>query len=198
MMLIELTQVPDAALPVAEFRNHLQIGSGFADDGSQDAVLAPLLRAAIAAVEGECGKALYARTFQFVVTAWRGIARQSLPVAPASAIQSVTVTDMGGGEEVIATSAYRLVRDTHLPELKSAGWALPTIPVGGTAEIVFDAGFGAAWPDVPPALAQAVMMVAAHYYENRSATVDRAKALPLGVESLIRPYRPIRLFGRRE
>lgn len=50
MMLSEVTAVPLAALPVAEFKDHLRLGTGFADDGAQDALVEGYLRAAIAAV----------------------------------------------------------------------------------------------------------------------------------------------------
>ena len=43
MLLIEMTPVPDAALPVAAFRDHLRLGSGFADEGAEDALLQALL-----------------------------------------------------------------------------------------------------------------------------------------------------------
>ena len=149
MMLIEQTQVPDAALPVAEFRDHLQLGSGFADDGLQDGVLLPQLRAALSSIEAETGKVLFSRSYQFVVTAWRNLSRQELPIAPVTSIQSLTITDLGGGETMIGSEKYGLVPDAHHPALECRSWSLPTIPVGGTAEIVFDAGFGAVWSDAP-------------------------------------------------
>ena len=195
MMLIEQTQVPDAALPVAEFRDHLQLGSGFADDGLQDSVLAAQVRAALRAVEGETGKVLLSRTFQYVVTAWRDLSRQVLPVAPVTVIQSLTITDLAGGAETIDPARFRLVRDVHTPELQSTGWTLPTIPVGGTAEIAFDAGFGPLWSDAPADLRQGVLLLAAHYYENRSASAEKGRALPMGVASICGRYKPIRLLG---
>ncbi len=96
MMLIELGQVPDAALPVSAFRDHLQLGSGFSDDGAQDAVLIAEVRAAIASVEKETGKALLERRFQYVVAAWRSQERQVLPLAPAVRVVSLTITDLAG------------------------------------------------------------------------------------------------------
>lgn len=63
MMLNEETTVPDAALPVEEFKAHLRLGSGFGNDTVQDAVLVSFLRAAIAAVEVRTGKALIERDF---------------------------------------------------------------------------------------------------------------------------------------
>ena len=193
MILIEQTQVPDTALPVAEFRDHLQLGSGFADDGFQDAVLMPQLRAAMAAIEADTGKALLRRTYRYVVTAWRELAHEFLPVAPVTAIQSFAVTDVSGGAEMIPSGGYRLIEDTHRPQLKWLGLVLPTIPVGGRAEIVFEAGFSPDWAGVPADLKQAVLMLAAQYYENRSGF--ERQAVPDGVSGLLKTYRPVRLFG---
>ena len=53
--------IPLAALPLAAFRDHLRLSSGFADDTTQDALLEQYLRAAIATVEGRTGRALIAR-----------------------------------------------------------------------------------------------------------------------------------------
>ncbi|MXQ07642.1 hypothetical protein GQ651_07265 [Alphaproteobacteria bacterium GH1-50] len=195
MMLFEQTQVPDQALPVAEFRAHLQLGTGFPDDGFQDPVLIPILRAAIAAVEGDTSKVLLERRYQYVRTAWRDLGRVSLPVAPISSVLSFRITDMGGGETDIPPARFRLVQDGQRPEIISTGWALPTIPVGGTAELVFDAGFGPVWSDVPADLAQATLMLGAHYYDNRGAMVERGRALPDGVARLLSRHRVIRLFG---
>jgi len=195
MMLIEQTQVPAEALPVAEFRAHLQLGSGFADDGLQDAVLVPQLRAALAVIEAETGKVLLPRTYKYVVTAWLDPARQTLPVAPVSAIQSLVVTNLGGTDDVVPTGDYRLVGDAHVPCLVANGWSLPVIPVGGTAEITFDAGFGSAWADAPADLQQAVLMLTAHFYENRAVAGDRSFSMPLGPAAICSRYKPIRLLG---
>ena len=197
MMLIEQTQVPDAALPVMEFRDHLQLGSGFADDGLQDPVLLSQLRAALVAIEAETGKVILPRTYKYVVTAWWNAARQTLPVAPVSAIQSLTITNLGGGEDVASTEDYRLVRDAHAPCLVSNVWSLPVIPVGGTAEIVFDAGYGLGWSDAPADLRQAILMLAAHYYENRAASGDRAFRMPSGPAAICARHKPIRIGGGR-
>ncbi len=194
MMLVEQTTVPSAALPVAEFKDHLRLGTGFADDGVQDAVLEAYLRAAIATIEARTSKALLQRRFQWRLTAWRDLAAQALPVAPVSAITSLAIVDRMGTEEVSAAGAYRLDADLHRPRLVSTGYMLPVIPVGGAAVILFDAGFGASWADVPADLAQAVKMLAALYYENRGTHAGGAE-MPAGVASLIARYRPVRLFA---
>ncbi len=50
-------------MPVQALKNHLRLGTGFADDGMQDGLIEGYLRAAMAAIEGRIGKALIARQF---------------------------------------------------------------------------------------------------------------------------------------
>lgn len=198
MILIEQTQVPDTALPVAAFRDHLQLGSGFADDGLQDAVLIPQLRAALATIESKTGKVMIARGHKLVVTAWRHYGRQVLPVAPVTEITAFSIVDLSESVELIAPETYQLRADRHSPVLMSLGSSLPTIPVGGTAEIEFDAGFED-WDAAPDDLKQAVLMLATHYYENRGATGARGSSfsLPLSVAAICRRHTPIRIDGVR-
>lgn len=193
MNLIEQTQVPDEALPVAELRDHLQLGSGFADDGFQDSVLVPQLRAAMAAVEADTGKAILRRTFRYTVNAWRDFAHETLPIAPVQAILAFSVIDAVGAVETVPSSRYRLVQDKHRPQLQWCGLVLPTIPVGGSAEIVFDAGYSTDWTGVPADLRQAILMLSGHLYENRTGAVDGG--LPAGVAALLKAFKQIRLFG---
>lgn len=194
MILTEQTAVPLAALPVAEFRAHLRLGTGFADDGLQDSVLEPALRAALAAIEGKCGKALYARSFAWRIEAWRDLSKQVLPLAPVTAIQSLKIVDRFGTETVADSDGYGLVQDTHRPALISTGFLLPQIPVAGVAEIVFDAGFGAAWGDIPADLQQAVLLLAAEYYERR-LDIGSEAGWPGTVNGLLAKWRNLRLFG---
>ena len=92
MNLVELTEVPDEALPVALLREHLRLGTGFPDDSLQDALLAGFLRAALAAIEGRTGKALLERSFALTLSAWRcwsaASPSPSPPGAPPSASRS--------------------------------------------------------------------------------------------------------------
>jgi hypothetical protein len=113
MMLTEVTALPQAVLPVAQFRDHLRLGSGFDDDALQDGLIETYLRAAIAAIEARIG---------------------------------------------------------------------------------FMAGFGPDWSDLPADLAQAALMLAAHFYENRNASGRDPAAMPFGVAALLERYRTIRLF----
>jgi len=195
MMLVEKTTVPSAVLPVAEFKDHLRLGTGFADSGVQDSVLESYLRASMAAIEARTGKVLISRSFSWTLTGWRELGRQALPVAPVSSITEVKTIDRFGAATVIATDRYKLEPDSQRPRVVATGLHLPLIPISGSAEIGFDAGFGPDWNALPADLGQSVFLLAAHYYENRSATVAGERMMPFGVSLLIDRYRTVRLFG---
>jgi uncharacterized phiE125 gp8 family phage protein len=194
MMLVEETAVPALALPIGALRDHLRLGTGFADDGLQDGVLEECLRAAIAAIEGRTGKVLLARNWRWSVTAWRDLARQVLPVAPVSEITFFAIRDRTGVETPVPSERWWLEADMHRPALVATGLMLPTIPVGGSAEIGFTAGFAADWAGVPPDLRQAALLLAAHYYEHRHE-VASGGGIPQGVAAMVERYRQVRLFG---
>ena len=168
MMLVEETNVPLAALPVEEFKAHLRLGSGFAGAGVKDAVLASFLRAAIAAIEARTGKALILRPFTYTVERWRGTA------------------------EVVDPGDYRLRPDAQAPQLRATGSCLPVIPAGGSAAVAFSAGYAPDWAGLPADLGQAVMLLAAHYYEYRDETALGQGCMPFGVTTLIERYRMMR------
>jgi len=193
MILIEQAPVADAALPLQEFKDHLRLGTGFTDDGAQDALLKRLLRAAVAGIESRISKMLIKRSFLYTIECWRDPGEQALPVAPVQAITSLTLVDVTGIPTLIDPTRYVLVRDTHRPKLAASGVLLPNIPTDGTAEIVFDAGFGPAWTDVPADLSQAAMLLAAQYHEHRLES--DAGTMPFGVTALIERWRNIRILG---
>lgn len=195
MMLIEETTVPTSALPVALFKEHLRLGSGFADDGVQDGLLEGFLRSAMAAIEARTGKALIERSFSWSVTRWRDAGGQALPISPISAIEGVSLVDRLGVETTVTPEAYYLQPDLQRPVLMAAGSALPSVPQAGSAKLQFLAGFGPEWSDLPADLAQAVLLLAAHYYEYRHEVQYDGSCMPFGVTALIERYRPIRLMG---
>lgn len=195
MFLTEEAAVPATMLPIPELRDHLRLGSGFGDDGLQDGLIEAYLRAAVAAIEVRIGKVLIPRMFQWVLDDWRDPGAQALPVAPVQSVAALTLFDGAGAATVIAASAYRLVLDLHRPKLVATGAALPLIPSGGRAEARILAGFGTGWLDVPADLRQAVLLLAAEYYENRSEMGLREQALPFGIMALIERWRTVRILG---
>ncbi len=198
MMLIEETTVPQSALPVAQFKDHLRLGSGFSDDGLQDTLLESFLRSALAAIEARTGKALIERTFSWTLTRWRDGCAQALPIAPVSAIVAVRLVDRTGTESTVAPETYVLRPDMQRPVLEATGGSLPALPSAGAVKIEMLAGFGPEWSDLPADLAQAVLLLASHYYEYRHEVQYDGGCMPFGVSALIERYRVARLgFGGR-
>jgi len=195
MMLIEQTTVPTLALPIAIFKDHLRMGTGFADDAVQDAVLESYLRSAMAAIEARTGKVLIERSFMWSLTAWRALDQQAFPVAPVNAITELRLLDRLAVVTVIDSARYGLQKDDHRPKLLAASGNLPVIPIGGSAEVIFTAGFGTVWEDLPADVTHAVMLLAAHYYEHRDVGGAGNDVMPYGVTSLIERYRTVRILG---
>lgn len=198
MMLVEET-VPDAAaLPVEELRNHLRLGSGFdlATGAAEDVALTGFLRAAIATVEGRTGKVLLTRRYKMRLDDWRDRLGQALPMSPVVAIESIAIDDGRGNVTEVDPAQYRLVQDIQRPLIMPVGLVLPGVPQRGHLEILFTAGFGEGWDRVPQDLAQAVMLLATRYYEDRSFEATRT-AIPFGVSALLERWRAVRTLAGR-
>jgi uncharacterized phiE125 gp8 family phage protein len=192
-MLIEETNIPDAVLPVAEFKAHMRLGTGFAEDTLQDAVIGGFLRAAFAAIETRTGKALIEREFSQIVQSLTRAEALTLMVAPVTVIVDVQLVSRSGDAQVINASDYWLERDSNTPRVRPIVASLPSLEPGGEMRVRFLAGFGPEWDDVPADLQQAVLMLAAHYYEYRHDTALSNGCMPFGVTSLIERYRELRL-----
>ncbi|MEM8581426.1 MAG: hypothetical protein AAGA38_05265 [Pseudomonadota bacterium] len=194
MNIVEETSVPSEALPLQQFREHLRLGSGFPDDNLQDTLLESTLRAAIGAIEYRTGKALFRRAFKLCLEEWAGPVFQPILRGPLVQVSSVVLFTSDGAASELAGSVYSVVPDAYRAGIKAHS-TLPQIPINGHAEIHFEAGYGAAWQDVPESLAQAVMVLGAHFYETRSGAPDTG--FPHLVRVLIEAFRDLRLFGGR-
>jgi uncharacterized phiE125 gp8 family phage protein len=70
---------------------------------------------------------------------------------------------------------------------------LPLISKDAVVEVALKAGYGSAWSQVPSDLAQATLLLAAHFYEYRHEVTLTFGCMPFGVTSLLERYRPMRL-----
>ena len=192
MMMVELTSVPSAALPVDELAGHLRLARGFSDDGSQNAQIEACIRAATSAIEARIGKALFERRFALTLTAWHATDAHSLPIAPVSAIESVKVISRAGAETPVDSGVYYLRRDRHRPRLLAAGSTLPAPSMGGTIEVEFVAGFSVDWAGIPADLRQAVVILAGEFWGQ---DLQPDKGIPVSVSVLLEPHRSLRLHG---
>lgn len=192
MMMVELTSVPSASLPVSALSDHLRLSSGFADDGSQDAQLEGCLRSSMAAIEARVGKVLLQRQFALTMMSWHAASSHALPIAPVASIDSIKLIDRTGDETTVDAARYVLRPDTHRPRIEAETTSLPTPSSGGTIEVVVTAGYGTDWDNVPADLRHALLALAADFYDLEDST---PRQMPAHVLALIEPYRQIRLRG---
>ncbi|WCR09411.1 hypothetical protein JHW45_09755 [Paracoccus stylophorae] len=198
MMLIEETAPAAEALPVAALREHLRLGSGFriADDSAETAALTGFLRAAVATIEARTGKVLLTRRFRMQLDDWRDRLGQPLPLAPVVSVDAIALDDGAGTLTDLPVESWRLLPDGQRPMILPTGVILPHVPRRGSVTVTFTAGFGDSWDAVPADLAQAVLMLAARYYEDRSFEGSRG-AMPFGVSALIERWRQVRTLAGR-
>lgn len=198
MMLIEETAPAAEVLPIAALRGHLQLGSGFeiAADAAETAALTGFLRAAMATIEARTGKVLLTRRFRMQLDDWRDRLGQPLPLAPVIAVERIEIDDGAGTVTELPPESWRLLPDSQRPMILPSGVILPHVPRRGSVTVTFTAGFGDNWDNVPADLAQAVLLLAARYYEDRSLEGARG-AMPFGVSSLIERWRQVRTLAGR-
>ncbi len=195
MTLEEVTTVPAFDLNIDGFRAHLRLGTGFSDDDATAPVLEACLRAALAAIEARTGKVLLQRRFRWSLAAWRSPGCQAMPVAPVTEVTGVQLLTRQGDAVPLDVASVVLTRDSQRPTLTGANGRLPTVPVAGRVEITFDAGFATTFTDLPADLAQAVRLLAAHYFEVRAEQPMNDGNMPFGVSTLIARYRTVRILG---
>lgn len=168
--------VPQGAVDgaVAGVRAYLRMaGAG------EEAVLAGLALTAFAIGEAFTGAAFLRRAHEEAAPAtglWT-----PLPVEPVAAITGVTV-----GGAALPVEAYAVDIDAD-----GCGWV--RVRAAGTATVTYEAGLAATWEALPPGVAQGVVMLVAHLFEDRTG----ARMPPAAVAALWRPWRRMRLDRRR-
>lgn len=169
-----VSEAAAAPLPLAEAKAFLRIASS-----EEDALLAGLLRSAIATCEAFTGRLMIARDVTETVPAAPGWVR--LSAAPVGAIGTVAAVDGEGEETALAPSGYAV-------DIDAAGEGWVRAAAGGSRiRVGYRAGLAEDWNGVPEPLRQGVVRLAAHLYAEREGDP------PAAVTALWRPWRRMRL-----
>ncbi len=190
MIRTEKTPIADADLPVEAFKDHLRLGTGFSDESLQDPVLRGFLRAAIVAVEGRIGRILFKREFDFEVSKLASHRELELVMAPVRSIEKINYYNVLSGDIEVDLSHFHLEASVRSARLIGP---FPQISQGGKLTVTVCVGLADGWDDLPADLAQAIFLLATHYYEHRTQTSFDAGCTPFGVLSLIERYKAVRL-----
>jgi uncharacterized phiE125 gp8 family phage protein len=153
----------------------------------EDGLVEGLVLAAAELCEAFVGQALLERDFTETVPAGRSWLRLSR--SPVRAILSVEALAPGGAGQALASEAYGIDIDP-----RGDGWVrLAAAGEAARLRVVYRAGLAAAWADLPAALRQGIVRLAAHFYTSRGAEGPKAAEPPAAVAALWRPLRRLRL-----
>lgn len=137
--------------------------------------------------------AMTAQRWLFVADAWPTSNTIELRPYPLLSVVEVRYTDAGGVETTIAPSEYQVDTYSQPGRLHMVnGWPSATLAPLNGLEIEFTAGYGVDVLSPPLALRQAVLLLVAHWYENRELALTTGaipKELPFAVKSLMGPWR---------
>jgi uncharacterized phiE125 gp8 family phage protein len=165
---------PPAAEPVtlADAKAYLRVAHS--DD---DAVIAALIAGARSHVEAQTRRALITQTWRLIRDGWPPDGRIAVTPVPLRSVVAARVYDSGGATHAIDTSAFAADKAAAPAVLAFAPWTL-TEPA-----------------NVPESLRQALLLLVAHWYENRGliAVGQSVAVLPMTVAALIAPYRVLSL-----
>lgn len=189
-----------APVSLAEAKAHCRVEADVTDD---DNLIASYIGAAVSHFDGYSGilgRCMVNQGWSVALAGWPAGRRLALPFPDVSAV-TVTYRDAVEAEQTLSAGSFEILRvaggsalrfktDADLPVLTSADRSDRVI-------VKLTAGYGETADDVPRALSVAILMLVGHWYENREAVVIgnglSVDDMPLGVQSLTRPFRVVGL-----
>lgn len=155
-----------------------------------DAPLAALLAAALEICEGFTGVTPLACEYEEMLPARGGRALggwQAIATRPLLAITGVASVALDGTRAALPPEAYAM-------EIEADGTGRVRLMTTGSGRIAvrFTAGLAETWGELPDALRQGVLRLAAHQHREREAS-GAAPLPPASVAALWRPFRRMRL-----
>jgi uncharacterized phiE125 gp8 family phage protein len=177
---------------LAEAKAHLRV-----DGTAEDALVQSLIVTSRLHIEAALSLALITQSWTYFLDRWPKAGRLVLPLRPIAAISHVRIWKEDGSSETLAPSDFLLDGHGMPPRLVAVGdrpLSEPGRPVNGV-EVGMTAGFGPAPEDVPATVRHALLLLVAHWYENREPVEIGAgtNAVPTMVSDLLAPYRRRRL-----
>lgn len=182
-----------AAEPVTlqEAKAHLRI-----DHAAEDVLISSLILTSRLHVEAALDLALIDQTWTLQLDAWPIGGSLDIPLSPLNVVSAVRVMGGAGGTVTIAPQSYIVDTGSRPPRIVFEPGSQPRPGVRAMGiEVEFTAGFGAEPAHVPAPLRHAILMLVAHWYENRdvSEAGSPAARIPEQIGELIAPFRKIRL-----
>jgi len=172
---------PPAAEPVSveTLKAHLRV-----DGNADDALITVYLASAREVCEGLARRAFVTQTLGLVLDTWPDLPLE-FPRPPLIDVASITYTDEAGVQYTMSADDYLVDPYTGRLTLASGkSWPGKSLSPLSPILVTFTAGYGEA-TDVPKKYQTAVMLLAAHWYENREVVSDQMREIPMGVRTLL-------------
>jgi len=188
---------PPAAelITLARARQHLKLETeGSPPTHPDDDLITDLITAAREAAEKYTGLTIAQRDFTVALDEFPAYIIDT-QLWPVTAIGSITYTDQNGATQTVTAANYELDNYTRPASIVSPVEAWPATKVTPNAVIatvtagLTDGQSPNPYP-CPKAIIQGMLLTIGHLYENRQSVVGTQRyELPLGVQSLLTPYR---------
>jgi len=156
-------------------------------------LLERLTLGAVELCEQFTGRILIARSFTELVGGGKGSAQpfpgswRRLGATPVTVISGVETVSSAGSASTLEPGSYAVDIDAN-----GDGWVRITALVAPQRiRVTFEAGMASAWAQLPEALKQGVVRLAAHLYTHRDDAEGAGP--PAAVTALWRPWRRLRL-----
>lgn len=193
---VVITQPTSEPVSLAEAREHLRLDTdGDSPDANpDDAIVTALITAARQWCETHTGRTLSPTVYEAALDAWPCERAIVLPMAvPLIEVSSLSYYNQSGIDTIYGlwyASPYAVVGQVT-PSYTTQQW--PTAQAREDAiRIRYSAGYGGSLA-MPGPIRQALLLLVGHLYENREDSTEVALSrIPLGIESLLQPYR---IFG---
>lgn len=164
------------------------------DQAEEDGLLGTLITAARLMIEAASSRMLVDQSWRIVLDRWPDSGEIRLPLSPVHAITAARVYDAAGLAQTVSASALRLDGAADPPLICVVASVPPIGRAHAAIEIDVVAGYGAAVATVPALLRQAVLQLAARWFEQRGEVVaGDAAGLPREILALVAPFRRARL-----
>jgi uncharacterized phiE125 gp8 family phage protein len=178
---------------LAQARDHLRLG-----DESDDAVLQRSLNAACQFLDGWTGALGRCIAVQTWAQPFARFSDEGLRLClwPVTAIVSVTYRDEAGATQTLAPAAYELDAAGDRALVLPAGTGtFPATGAGRSAPVTVTFTAGQSPAEVPASIVELILLLTAHWYENRAAASFGGGfgQLPMGADALIQQSKRLML-----
>ena len=182
---LELVTAPTTQpIDIADAKKHLRV-----EHSDDDVLIDTLIKTAIAFVDvkGALGKAMITQTWR----EWYAPNPSQIVVSlgPVQSVSAIKYYDADNALQTDTLSNYLVLGTSTRTTVKpKSGFTWPTTFVRDDAiAIEYVVGYGDADTDVPATVKQALLMLVAHYYENRENVLvgTNSRTIPFGFEDLI-------------